>query len=128
VVPVPLHVSRRRKKGFNHATIIGRALTQDLGLNIDERSLIRVKNTERHRAGMDAHDRMKSVEGAFEVARPRLIEGAAVLLVDDVFTTGSTVSSAATVLLKAGAAKVDVLTLARVIQRTRTSRSGTHST
>jgi predicted amidophosphoribosyltransferase len=63
---------------------------------------------------MDATDRARSVERAFEVVRPRLIDGASVLLVDDVFTTGSTISAATLALIEAGARQVSVLTVARV--------------
>jgi predicted amidophosphoribosyltransferase len=67
---------------------------------------------------MDVADRRRSVAGAFEVVRPRLVEGAAVLLVDDVYTTGSTVSSAASALVAAGAIRVGVFTVSRVLART----------
>ncbi|HEY0543888.1 MAG TPA: ComF family protein [Pyrinomonadaceae bacterium] len=113
IVPVPLHPERQRERGFNQAAELGRALAKLSGLKLDEWSLARVFHTERHRAGMDARSRRESVENAFEVRRPRLIEGESVLLVDDVFTTGATVSACATALKAAGARDVFVLTLAR---------------
>lgn len=119
VIPVPLHRMRERTRGFNQATMIAQSLARSFEeLRLDERSLVRVKDTERHRAGMDVVDRRRSVAGAFEVVRPRLIEGAAVLLVDDVYTTGSTVSSAASALVAAGAIRVGVFTVSRVLART----------
>ena len=117
VIPVPLHRLRERQRGFNQAAIIARLISRGSGLRIDDRSLIRIKPTERHRAGMDANDRAQSVERAFEVARPRLIDGASVLLVDDVYTTGSTICAASQSLLEAGALQVNVLTIARVGER-----------
>jgi ComF family protein len=113
IAPVPLHPARLRERGFNQAAELGRALAKLSGLKLDEWSLARVLHTERHRAGMDARSRRESVEKAFEVARPRLIKGESVLLVDDVFTTGATVSACATALKAAGARDVLVLTLAR---------------
>jgi ComF family protein len=113
IVPVPLHPERLRERGFNQAAELGRALAKLSGLKLDEWSLVRVLHTERHRAGMDARSRRESVEDAFEVTRPRLIEGESILLVDDVFTTGATVSACATALKAAGAREVFVLTLAR---------------
>lgn len=113
IVPVPLHPARLRERGFNQAAELGRALAKLSGLKLDEWSLARVLHTGRHRAGMDARSRRESVEDAFEVARPRLIRGESVLLVDDVFTTGATVSACATALKAAGARDVFVLTLAR---------------
>jgi ComF family protein len=114
VVPVPLHPERERERGFNQAAVLGRALAERAGLKTGEWSLARVTHTEKHRAGMDARARRESVEGAFEVVRPRLVEGESALLVDDVFTTGATASACADALRAAGAREVFVLTVARV--------------
>jgi len=114
VIPVPLHRVRERQRGFNQAAIIARLISREFDVRLDERSLLRTKSTDRHRAGMDATDRAQSVERAFEVARPRLLEGATVLLVDDLYTTGSTICAAAKCLLESGATLVNVLTIARV--------------
>lgn len=114
VIPVPLHRSRERERGFNQALIIARALCRRHDLPLDARALARVKPTARHRAGMDFVDRAKSVENAFEAIHPARVDGKKILLVDDVYTTGSTISAAATALLRAGAETVNALTLARV--------------
>jgi ComF family protein len=114
VVPVPLHPERERERGFNQAALLGRALAARAGLAADEWSLSRVTHTEKHRAGMDARARRESVEDAFEVVRPRLVRGESVLVVDDVFTTGATVSACAGALRAAGAREVFALTVARV--------------
>jgi ComF family protein len=113
IIPVPLHPDREKARGFNQAAVIGRALSQVSGLPLDEVSLRRTVHTNRHRAGMDARDRRATVADAFRVSYPALIAGERVLLVDDVFTTGATVSSCAKSLLAAGAAEVFVLTIAR---------------
>lgn len=113
IVPVPLHPTRERERGFNQATELGRAIASVSGLPLDELTLVRRLQTERHRAGMDAQTRRESVEDVFEVRHPRLITGASVLLVDDVFTTGATVSACARALKDAGARDVFVLTVAR---------------
>ena len=117
VIPVPLHRLRERQRGFNQATLIARVISRGFGLRLDDRSLYRIKPTERHRAGMDASDRAKSVERAFEVSRPEVINGATVLLVDDLYTTGSTICAASRALIDAGAQRVNVLTIARVGER-----------
>ncbi|HEX8091194.1 MAG TPA: phosphoribosyltransferase family protein [Blastocatellia bacterium] len=114
VMPVPLHHERERERGFNQARVIAKVLARDFRMRLDGRSLIRVRNTERHRVGLDAADREKSVARAFAVARPALVEGLSVLLVDDLLTTGSTISAASNALLEAGALRVSVLTIARV--------------
>jgi ComF family protein len=113
IIGVPLHAERERARGFNQANLIAHKISIRAGLPLISNCLVRVSHTARHRAGMDATDRMKTVEDAFRVVHPTLIAGEKILLVDDVFTTGATVSSCARVLLEAGAADVFVLTLAR---------------
>jgi ComF family protein len=116
IVPVPLHPEREKARGFNQAGVLARALSGASGLPFDEVSLIRTRHTDRHRAGMDAKDRHATVADAFHVSYPALITGERVLLIDDVFTTGATVSACAKTLLKAGAVEVLVLTIARPVR------------
>ena len=113
LIPVPLHGERLKARGFNQASIIAQALAKSLKLPLDEVSLMRVSGSEKYRAGLDAKGRQDTVAGAFEVLHPRLVEGENILLVDDVFTTGATVSACAGELFAAGAKTVFVLTLAR---------------
>lgn len=116
IIPVPLHPKREKARGFNQAAIIARALATKVRLPFAEKCLVRTTHSEKHRAGMDASGRRDSVAKAFSVSYPRRVTGERVLLVDDVFTTGATVSSCAEVLLEAGAAAVSVLTIARVVR------------
>jgi ComF family protein len=113
IVPVPLHADRERERGFNQARALAHELARLSGLPVDEHSVVRRIHTERHRAGMDAKARRKSVAGAFAVRHTDLISGKRVLLIDDVFTTGATVSACAAVLIDAGAEDVFILTIAR---------------
>ncbi|HYO63433.1 MAG TPA: ComF family protein [Pyrinomonadaceae bacterium] len=113
VLPVPLHPSRERERGFNQAAVLARALSARTGLACDEWSIVRNRHTEGHRAGMDARARRETVAGAYKVVRPRLVAGERVLLVDDVLTTGATASACASALFAAGAREVFVLTVAR---------------
>jgi ComF family protein len=116
IVPVPLHRERLRERGFNQAAMLGHALAGLMRLPLDEWSLIRTVHTKRHRAGMDSRARRETVEDAFQVRRTRLVEGERILLIDDVFTTGATVSACACALKEAGAQDVFVLTVARASQ------------
>src|SRR6476646_4396915 len=116
IIPVPLHAEREQTRGFNQATLIGRALSGATSLPLDEVSLVRNRHTDRHRAGMAAKGRRETVADAFKVTHPALVAGERVLLVDDVFTTGATVSSCASALLAAGAREVFVLTIARPVR------------
>jgi ComF family protein len=113
IVPVPLHRARERERGFNQASVLARELSSLSRLPVDEHSVVRRIHTERHRAGMDAKARHQSVANAFTVRHPKSIAGKCVLLVDDVFTTGATVSACAAVLKEAGAGEMFVLTIAR---------------
>ncbi len=113
IIPVPLYSDRLAERTFNQAEIISRELAAISGLRVDTASLVRARRTEKHRAGMGARERARSLKKAFRVRAPRLIEGKAVLLVDDVMTTGSTAHAIAEVLLNSGARSVSVLTLAR---------------
>ena len=113
IIPVPLHLKRLRDRGFNQASVLAHALSKRLQLPVDEAGLLRVSSSEKYRAGLDVKGRRDTVAGAFEVPHPRMIAGEEILLVDDVFTTGATVSACAEVLVAAGAKAVFVLTLAR---------------
>ncbi len=113
VIPVPLSSRRQYERGFNQAAVLGRVISKHARLPLDEKSLVRRKHTLMHRAGMDNKARNLTVKNAFEVVRPKLIDGQSVLLVDDVFTSGETASMCASVLKASGASTVNVLTVAR---------------
>ena len=115
VIPVPLHPKREKERGFNQATVLGRQLARRVRLPFDNKSLIRTSHSGKHRAGMDATGRRASVASAFAVSYPRLVATEKILLVDDVFTTGATVSACAAALMAGGASEVYVLTVARAV-------------
>lgn len=119
IIPVPLTAQRRKERGFNQAEILASNLSRKSGLKCDFISLQRILHTEIHRGGADSIERRQSVAKVFKVVRPKLIENENILLIDDVFTSGATVSSCAETLKKSGAAKVYVLTLARAASRFR---------
>jgi ComF family protein len=109
VAPVPLHVSRLRERGYDQAALLARAAAQRFGLPCAD-LLLRTRST-RAQVGLDRTRREANVRGAFRARRP--VPGARVCLVDDVLTTGATAAEAARALLAAGAASVEVRTLAR---------------
>ncbi len=119
VVPVPLHNSRLRERGFNQAELLARGLCaglqttrQSAGAGIETRCLRRTRAT-RPQTGLSVRARRENVRGVFDVTRPERVRGRAVVLVDDVMTTGATLSACAATLKRAGAARVLALTLAR---------------
>lgn len=113
IIPVPLSKKRFLERGFNQATVLSEILSKNLNITPDTQSLVRTIHTPMHRAGMDTKARNLSVENAFEVKRPNLIKDKHILLVDDVFTSGATVSFCAKSLKKSGAKRICVLTIAR---------------
>jgi ComF family protein len=119
VVPVPLHRDKLRQRGFNQAELIARAALK-LGpvrdrLLLNGAVLARRRPTQ-SQTGLTRHQRRENLRGAFEVADPGTVAGREVLLIDDVFTTGTTVSECARILRRSGASKVWVATVARTLK------------
>jgi len=119
VVPVPLHARKKSQRGFNQAELIVRAALKDLSrperFRLCAGSLIRIRDTG-SQIGLTRHQRRQNLRGAFVVKDPAAISGRNLLLVDDVYTTGSTASECARVLRRAGAARVWVATVARTLR------------
>ncbi len=114
VIPVPLHRTRLRWRGFNQAALLGAALARRLNCSLDVATLARVRSTA-SQTERDRAQRARNVRNAFSVRRPSRVAGRRILLVDDVMTTGATADECARVLRAAGARRIDVLTLARVL-------------
>lgn len=121
VVPVPLHRSKLRQRGFNQAELIARAAMKISGsagcLHLSAGVLERTRETA-SQIGLTSHQRRQNLRGAFRVARPDSVNVREVLVVDDVYTTGATVSECARVLRRAGATRVWVATVARTLKVT----------
>ncbi len=116
VIPVPLHEKKLRERGFNQSELIARAAMKITPAGeVNCSALYRVRPTE-SQTGLTPQQRRANIRGAFRVDSDE-ISGRDILLVDDVFTTGTTASECARVLRKAGAARVWVVTVARVLLR-----------
>ena len=114
IVAVPLHRSRLWWRGFNQAAIIARELGRRSGLACSPFALRRIKRTPSLR-GLNGTQRRRAVAGAF-FADPMVVAGKTIILIDDVLTTGSTADGCARALKKAGAARVEVISWARVVR------------
>jgi competence protein ComFC len=111
IVPVPLNQSRLKERGYNQAALLARPLGLATGISYHARAVARIRNT-RSQVGLKAKERAENVKDAF-LAEPAIVKGKQVLMVDDVTTTGATISACAKALKAAGARSVYGLTLAR---------------
>ncbi len=109
IVPVPVHPSRERARGYNQAALIARDLSARSQIPVSETLVRRVKKTKAQNK-LDHEERLKNLEGAFLVCDPENVPET-VLLVDDILTSGSTADSLAEVLKEAGAQKVYLCTV-----------------
>jgi ComF family protein len=110
IVPVPLHPKRLKQRGFNQALLLTKAFPQ---VPLGREAVVRLRHTI-PQVELRPKERRDNVKGAFTVPDPALVKGKNILLIDDVYTTGATVRECAKVLRRAGARRVDVLTVARV--------------
>jgi ComF family protein len=116
VIPVPLHPSKRRQRGFNQSELIARSALKQVP---SSRFELHTGNLRRTRAttsqtGLTSHQRRENVRGAFVVTAPAKVKDRNIVIVDDVYTTGTTLNECARVLRAAGARRIAVATVARV--------------
>jgi competence protein ComFC len=110
VVPVPLHRSRLRKRGFNQAELLARSVAAEINAPLSD--TLKVVRSTRDQVELSAAQRRANVAGAYRAGAP--LRGQ-VLLIDDVFTTGATMSACASTLMRAGAQEVHALSLCRTV-------------
>lgn len=111
IIPVPLHKDKMRQRGFNQSEEIAGFIAKETGIQLNKTCLFRVKNT-KSQSTLSRQERLKNLKNAFKGFNINQINGKKLLLIDDIYTTGSTVSECARELKKAGAKKVYVLTIA----------------
>lgn len=113
LLPIPLHTNRFRQRGFNQAEQIAQGIAQVWGVPVRTDIFFRIRDTAPLSSLGSHEERMKNIAGAFEVGSPDLIQDRKILLIDDIFTTGTTIHEALKVLQVANPDCVDVLTLTR---------------
>ena len=111
IVPVPLHPARQRERGFNQAELLADLLAASI--NLPTQTVLERTRYTTTQTAYDRAERMENLHGAFRLRKNRDVRGLQVLLIDDVLTTGSTLSECARVLRKAGAVSVHAATAAR---------------
>lgn len=112
IVPVPLHKTKMRERGFNQAELLARRLGKNTNRILCLDAVKRIKPTA-SQTGLSKTKRFTNLKGAFKITDGGKVSGKRILLIDDVFTTGSTISECAKTLLKAGAKSVSGLVLAK---------------
>ena len=111
VLPIPLHPSKLKKRGFNQSTIFGKALAEEMNLIFDDQVLIRNTATTTQ-TNKSRFLRWSNVAEVFDITDPTLLENKNILLVDDIFTTGATFEAAGQKVLQANAKTISVASLA----------------
>lgn len=112
IVPVPIHWRRKFSRGFNQSELIARHLGRLLGIPVDIRSLRRIRNT-KPQTRLSGAERRQNLKDAFKVRRPKSVDGKRILLLDDVMTTGGTMTECARELRRAGATQIYAAVVAR---------------
>ena len=107
LIPVPLHPKRRRERGYNQAQLIAEELARLTGIPVEKKLLLRTANTQPQKQ-LSARERKNNLKNAFQMSK-KIVQLEKVLLIDDIYTTGSTVDAAAETLMGAGVKKVYVL-------------------
>lgn len=114
IIPVPLHYSRLFKRKYNQSAILAHELSKLTKIPANYKALKKIRHTI-PQVQCDGKQRIKNVRNAFEISLPENIKGKRVLLIDDVYTTGATLTECAKALKRKGAKSVDALTVARVL-------------
>ncbi len=116
IVPVPLHTQRLSQRGFNQAGLLARELGRKLRTPVLPDALVRANQT-LPQTRLKRRERLENVKGAFQISNDRKVRGRRILLIDDVFTTGTTLSECSKVLKrKGGASEVYALTVTRALR------------
>lgn len=115
IVPVPLHPSKQRRRGFNQSELITSGISEVSGLPVEIKSLIRISDSDTQ-TRRSRYERWMNVEGIFGVKDTEVFRDKHILLVDDVITTGSTIESCVAELIKIDGVKISVVALAVAVQ------------
>jgi ComF family protein len=113
IIPVPLHKTRMRERGYNQSALLSNVIATETGLPYNDQILERIRYTQ-SQTKLTATERLKNVQNAFNISLPKEIENKIIILVDDVITTGATINECAKELMKAGAEAINLFSIAKV--------------
>lgn len=113
IVPVPMHLTRHWRRGYNQAACIAEALSEFTKIPHEPHAIRRIRRTPPQVRRAKTLERLKNVANAFDVPEPERVAGKRILLIDDVMTTGATMASCAAAAKDAGAVSIHVVTVAR---------------
>lgn len=112
ILPVPIHKKRKQKRGYNQSELIAKEIAKNINIEYSNKVLIKVVNTV-PQSTLNQTQRMNNVLGIYKVTNSQMIDKKRILLIDDIFTTGSTVNECAKVLKQNGAQSINILTIAK---------------
>ena len=112
IIPVPISSKRNRERGYNQSTLIARELSKKTGLQLVKNALYKNKNII-EQSKLSREERVKNIQGVYSIKNNDVLENKKILLIDDIFTTGSTVNECCKVLLTAKPSEITVVTIAK---------------
>ena len=112
IIPVPISKKRRKERGYNQSELIAREIAKRIGVGYQNQCLIKVKNIV-EQSKLNKEERQKNIQGVYELQQPHKLRDKKILLIDDIYTTGSTVNECSKVLREAKPKKIGVLTIAK---------------
>lgn len=112
IIPVPISKVRKKERGYNQSELIAEEIAKCLSMEYNNQSLFKVKNII-EQSKLNREERQKNIQGVYELRNQEMLQGKKILLIDDIYTTGSTVNECSKILRKAQPQKIGVLTLAK---------------
>lgn len=112
ILPVPISRKRRRERGYNQSELIAREIAKSLGIDYTKECLFKIKNIV-EQSKLNKEERQANIQGIYELRKPEELKDKKLLLVDDIYTTGSTVNECCKILSQAQPKKIGVLTIAK---------------
>ena len=112
IIPVPISKKRQKERGYNQSLLIARKIAEKTNLELMNNCLIKTKNII-EQSKLNKEDRLQNIYGVYELTNRQLIENKKILLIDDIYTTGSTVNECSRILRKANPEKIGILVLAK---------------